>query len=162
MVKLKREFLREEKTEEQKLLETIDGLLPELIHMRDNLNSVIMEMSYYRTARQEKTHVKIAKIIMAAVTDYFGIFKSQIESKSRDMDIRMARQIYMALTKELTTLSFAKVGATIGKDHATVMHAQKVVNNSTDPIHEHYIIIKHRVSQAMINVEAENKKEGLL
>jgi len=158
MVKLKRDFLEGEKTEEQKLLATIDGLLPEMIQMRDNLNNVIMEMTYYRSARQEKTHIKIAKLIMVATTDYFNVSKSQIESKSRDTDVRMARQVFMVLTKKLTTLSFAKVGAIIGKDHSTVMHSEKVVNNSTDPIHEHFLIIQHRVERALLTVEVERKK----
>ena len=136
-------------------MEMINGLLPEIIRMRDQLNGVIMEMDYYRTLHSEAGHTKIAKIVMAACTAHFGVTQSGIESKSRDTDIRMARQIFMVLTYKLTSLSLAKVGAMVGKDHATVSHAQKVVDNSSDPAHDHYKDIEKQVQRALTNVEGE-------
>lgn len=158
MVKYKREPLRE-RSEEDKLLEMIEDVLPELVRTRNRLNSVISELDYYRASRKENTSTTIAKIIMKACVNHFGIYKSDIEGKSRDTEIRMARQIFMALTKESTKLSLAKVGAIIGKDHSTVLHAQKVVSNTKDPIYEHYVKIKNQVNQALINVLEESKIE---
>ena len=138
--------------------EMIDGLLPELIRVRNNLNSVIMEMDFYKTIHSESGETKIAKIIMLAATEHFGVSKSAIESKSRETNTRMARQIFLALTKELTNKSLAAVGAIVGKDHATVIHAKKVVNNQNDPIHTHFLTIKRQVQRALLNVEVESKR----
>ena len=160
MVKYKRDPLRE-RSEEDKLLEMIDDVLPELVRTRNRLNSVIMEMDYYKSIRKENTYTSIAKIIMKACCNHFNVYKSDIEGLSRDTDVRMARQIFMVLTKESTKLSFAKVAAIIGKDHSTAMHAKKVVHNSTDPINEHYLIIKKQVNQAVINAVTQNKVQGL-
>ena len=157
MMKHTRDPLKE-KSVEEKMLETIDGLLPEMIRMRNNLNSIIMEMDFYKTMHTESGETKIAKIVMLSATSHFGVSKSAVESKSRDTDTRMARQIFLSLTKELTSKSFARVGAMIGKDHATVMHAKKVTNNSNDPIHSHFLEVKIQVQQALLNVDVEKLK----
>ena len=151
-----------EKTDEEKLMEMINGLLPEFIRMRDQLNSAIMEMEFYRNLHTESGTTKVAKLIMKICTEHFQVSKSQIESKSREIDPRMVRQVFMALTRKLTKLPLAKVGAMVGKDHTTVLHACKVVENPTDPIHEHYVTIQNQVQRALIHVEIENKKGGLL
>jgi len=160
-MKSKREPLIE-KTDEEKLIEMINGILPEFIRMRDQLNGVIMEMEFYRNLRTESGTTKVAKLIMKVCISHFDVSKSQIESKSRETDVRMARQIFMALTRKLTKLSLARVGAMVGKDHATVVHACNVVENPTDPIHEHYLMIKNQVQRALIHVSIESKEQGLL
>jgi len=53
-----------------------------------------------------------------------------------------ARQIAMFFSKNLTKCSLATIGSQIGgKDHATVLHACKTVNNliETDKIFRHQI-----------------------
>ena len=132
------------------------------IQPSSSISKVLIIVLAKRSVEEEKTHIKIAKLVMVATTDYFNVTKSAIESKSRDTDVRMARQIFMVLTKKFTTLSFAKVGAIIGKDHSTVMHSEKVVNNQNDPIHEHFLIIQNRVERALLTVEVESKKAGQL
>lgn len=143
-------------------MEMINGVLPEMIRMRDQLNVVIMELDFYKNLHTESGTTKVAKLIMKVCTAHFDVSKSQMESKSRDTDTRMARQIFMALTRKLTKLSLAKVGAMVGKDHATVVHAIKVVENPSDPTHEHYVTIHNQVQRALIHVEVESKKGGQL
>ena len=54
------------------------------------------------------------------------VSERQIMSKSRTMDIALARQIAMYFCKELTETSLANIGANIGgRDHSTVIHACK-------------------------------------
>ena len=53
-----------------------------------------------------------------------------IKSKTRKREIVQARQLTMYFAKQLTKNSLATIGAQCGnKDHATVLHACRTVNN---------------------------------
>ena len=53
-----------------------------------------------------------------------------LQSKTRKRHIVQARQLAMFFAKKLTKASLASIGTQIGKrDHATVLHACKTVNN---------------------------------
>lgn len=57
----------------------------------------------------------------------------QIRSKTRKREIVEARQIAMSMSKLFTRASLATIGSEIGgKDHATVLHACKTINNLMD------------------------------
>jgi len=81
------------------------------------------------TTRKEITIDYIQKI----VCDYYKIPIEQIQGKTRKREIVQARQVSMFFSKNLTKASLASIGARIGgKDHATVLHACKTVNNLID------------------------------
>ena len=68
--------------------------------------------------------------IQEIVCDYFNVPIDQLRSKTRKREIVQSRQIAMYFAKNLTKSSLATIGAKIGgKDHATVLHACKTVNN---------------------------------
>ncbi len=68
--------------------------------------------------------------IQKVVCNYFNIPIEQIQSKTRKREIVQARQVAMFFSKNLTKASLATIGSQIGgKDHATVLHACKTVNN---------------------------------
>jgi len=71
--------------------------------------------------------------IQKVVCNYFNIPVDQIQSKTRKREIVQARQVAMFFSKNLTKSSLATIGSQIGgKDHATVLHACKTVNNLID------------------------------
>lgn len=71
--------------------------------------------------------------IQKTVCDYFSIPLENLKSKTRKREIVQARQIAMFFAKSLTKSSLATIGSLIGgKDHATVLHACKTVNNLID------------------------------
>ena len=71
--------------------------------------------------------------IQKIVCDYFNLPVEALLSKTRKREIVQARQIAMYFSKVLTKASLATIGAQIGnKDHATVLHACKTVNNLLD------------------------------
>lgn len=71
--------------------------------------------------------------IQKSVCDYFDLPVEVLQSKTRKREIVQARQIAMYFSKTLTKASLASIGAQIGgKDHATVLHAYKTVNNLID------------------------------
>lgn len=68
--------------------------------------------------------------IQKVVCNYFNIGVEQLQSKTRKREIVQARQVAMYFSKSLTKSSLATIGSQIGgKDHATVLHACKTVNN---------------------------------
>jgi len=71
--------------------------------------------------------------IQKVVSDYFSIPVDLMHSKTRKREIVQARQIAMYFSKILTKSSLATIGSQIGgKDHATVLHACKTVNNLSE------------------------------
>jgi chromosomal replication initiator protein len=71
--------------------------------------------------------------IQKVVCDYFNITPDQMHSRTRKREIVQARQVAMYFSKSLTKSSLASIGSQIGgKDHATVLHACKTVNNLID------------------------------
>jgi len=71
--------------------------------------------------------------IQKIVCDYYNIPLNLIQSKTRKREIVQARQVAMFFSKSLTKSSLATIGTQIGgKDHATVLHACKTVNNLID------------------------------
>jgi chromosomal replication initiator protein len=88
--------------------------------------------------------------IQKIVCDYFEITPDQLHSKTRKREIVQARQIAMFFSKSLTKSSLASIGSQIGgKDHATVLHACKTVNNLIDT--------DKRFKQTVDNIEKKLK-----
>jgi chromosomal replication initiator protein len=71
--------------------------------------------------------------IQKVVCDHFSLPIDVLQVKTRKREIVQARQIAMYFSKTLTKASLASIGSQIGKkDHATVLHACKTVNNLID------------------------------
>jgi len=71
--------------------------------------------------------------IQKVVSKYFELDVSTLQSKTRKRHIVQARQLAMFFAKRMTKASLASIGAQIGKrDHATVLHACKTVDNLTE------------------------------
>jgi len=84
--------------------------------------------------RNTKREVSI-DYIQKIVSDYFQMDIETLQSKTRKRHIVQARQLAMFFAKKFTKASLASIGSQIGKrDHATVLHACKTVDNlsSTD------------------------------
>lgn len=71
--------------------------------------------------------------IQKVVSDYFDIEIEVLKSKTRKREIVQARQIAMYFSKKMTKSSLANIGEHCGgKDHATVLHACRTVNNLSE------------------------------
>ncbi len=82
-----------------------------------------------KNSRRELSIEYISKV----VCDYFDMPVEALQTKTRKREIVQARQITMFFSKNLTKYSLASIGSQIGnKDHATVLHACKTVNNLKD------------------------------
>ncbi|MFD0452325.1 chromosomal replication initiator protein DnaA [Rhodococcus aetherivorans] len=65
--------------------------------------------------------------IMAVTAEYFGTSIDDLCGPGKARPLAQARQIAMYLCRELTDLSLPKIGQTFGRDHTTVMYADKKI-----------------------------------
>ena len=82
--------------------------------------------------KNTKREVSIDQI-QKVVSSYFDLDVATLQSKTRKRHIVQARQLAMFFAKRMTKASLASIGSQIGKrDHATVLHACKTVDNLTE------------------------------
>jgi chromosomal replication initiator protein len=71
--------------------------------------------------------------IQKVVCDYFELPLEVLKSKTRKREVVQARQLAMYFSKQFTKSSLSNIGMHCGgKDHATVLHACRTVNNLMD------------------------------
>lgn len=71
--------------------------------------------------------------IQALVAEFFGVTKEMLAGKTRKRQIVIARQLSMFLAKKLTDASLKAIGASFGgRDHSTVIHSCKAVQDLLD------------------------------
>jgi len=65
--------------------------------------------------------------IMAATAEYFNTTVEELRGPGKTRALAQSRQIAMYLCRELTDLSLPKIGQAFGRDHTTVMYAEKKI-----------------------------------
>ena len=116
----------------------LEGAIISLIaHSSFNKKDITLDLAkkivdnYVKNTKREVSIDYIQKI----VSEYFQMDVETLQSKTRKRHIVQARQLAMFFAKKFTKASLASIGSQIGKrDHATVLHACKTVDNlaSTD------------------------------
>lgn len=97
-----------------------------------NKKTITLELAKQITDKIVKNSSKEISIdfIQKIICDYFGLAIEQINSATRRREIVQARQLAMFFSKRFTKTSLAAIGAQCGKkNHATVLHACKNINN---------------------------------
>ncbi|WP_166968556.1 chromosomal replication initiator protein DnaA [Brevibacterium atlanticum] len=98
-----------------------------------NLNDQQIDVSLAETVlkdfiTQDDTPAVTAADIMGQTAAYFSLTLDDLCGTSRSRTLTTARQIAMYLCRELTDLSLPKIGQAFGgRDHTTVMHANKKI-----------------------------------
>ncbi|MGQ9557915.1 MAG: chromosomal replication initiator protein DnaA [Desulfurispora sp.] len=73
---------------------------------------------------QKKVRPITGQLILKAVAEHFNLKAEELRSKRRSRNVAFPRQIGMYLCRELTDLSYPKIGELFGgRDHTTVLHA---------------------------------------
>jgi chromosomal replication initiator protein len=111
----------------------LEGALISLIAQsslnRKEINLDLARRMIDKFVRNNAREISI-EFIQKVVCDYFDLPIDLMKSKSRKREVVQARQIAMFFSKQFTKSSLANIGAQCGgKDHATVLHACKTVNN---------------------------------
>ena len=117
-------------------LRELEGALISLIAQSSlNKKSITLDLAKKMIDKFVKNTAREVSIdyIQKVVCDYFDLNIELLKSKTRKREVVQARQIAMFFSKKLTKSSLANIGAHCGgKDHATVLHACKTVNNLMD------------------------------
>ena len=98
-----------------------------------NLNDQQIDVSLAETVLKDfitpdDTPAVTAADIMGQTAAYFSLTLDDLCGTSRSRTLTTARQIAMYLCRELTDLSLPKIGQAFGgRDHTTVMHANKKI-----------------------------------
>lgn len=111
----------------------LEGALISLIAQSSlNKKSITLDLAKQMIDKFVKNTVREVSIdyIQKVVCDYFNLPIELIKSKTRKREVVQARQIAMYFAKSMTKSSLATIGMHCGgKDHATVLHACRTVNN---------------------------------
>ena len=70
-------------------------------------------------------------VIVKRVAAAFGVKEAELLGPSRFRAVLRARQVAMYLVRELAGLSLPRIGAAFGRDHTTVLHACRKVEDET-------------------------------
>jgi chromosomal replication initiator protein len=111
----------------------IEGALISLMAQSSmNKKEITLELARNMIDKFVKNNAREISIdyIQKVVCDYFDLPLEQMKSKSRKREVVQARQLAMFFSKMYTKASLASIGNQCGgKDHATVLHACKTINN---------------------------------
>ena len=111
----------------------LEGALISLLAQASlNKKSINLELAKQMIDKFVKNTAREISIdyIQKVVSDYFDMPIELMKSKTRKREVVQARQIAMFYAKNMTKASLATIGAQCGgKDHATVLHAYRTVNN---------------------------------
>ncbi len=118
----------------------LEGTLRNLLATASILgNGVAIDLDFAIECLKDSNTVKSTKKkdinnIINTVASTYGVAVDEIVSNSRKKEIIFPRQVAMFLARELTELSFQKIGLYFGnKNHSTVMNScqkiQKMINN---------------------------------
>lgn len=114
----------------------LEGALISLLAQSSlNKKSITLDLAKQMIDKFVKNTAREVSIdyIQKVVCDYFDLPMELLKSKTRKREVVQARQIAMYFSKKMTKSSLANIGAHCGgKDHATVLHACKTVNNLMD------------------------------
>jgi chromosomal replication initiator protein len=97
------------------------------------LDLATAEMLLQDVLMEQAQNILTIETIQKRVADHFQIRHSDMTSKRRPNNIAIPRQIAMYLTRTLTKHSLQEIGDAFGgRDHGTVIHACKAVDNMMD------------------------------
>ena len=124
----------------------LEGALISLIAQSSlNKKSITLDLAKQMIDKFVKNTAREVSIeyIQKVVCDYFDLPIELMKSKTRKREVVQARQIAMYFSKKMTKSSLANIGMHCGgKDHATVLHACRTVNNlaETDKHFRTYLV----------------------
>ncbi|OBX22775.1 MULTISPECIES: chromosomal replication initiator protein DnaA [Bizionia] len=129
------------KTNIRELEGAIISLIAQSSFNKKEITADLAKQVVEKFVKNTKREVSI-DYIQKIVSDYFQMDVDTLQSKTRKRHIVQARQLAMFFAKKYTKASLASIGSQIGKrDHATVLHACKTVDNlsSTDKQFKKYV-----------------------
>ena len=117
------------KTNVRELEGAIISLIAQSSFNKREINIELAKQIVEKFVKNVKREISI-DFIQKVVSDYFQLDLDTLQSKTRKRHVVQARQLAMFFAKKYTKNSLANIGSQIGdRDHATVLHACKTVDN---------------------------------
>ncbi|MCB0346483.1 MAG: chromosomal replication initiator protein DnaA, partial [Bdellovibrionales bacterium] len=122
------QFLAEKIDSNVRELEGALNRLQAICALNNELLTVDLAEDALRTIVPGKTREITIELIQKVVAERFGTTVKDLLGKRRTQNIALPRQVAMYLCRKLTTCSYPEIGALFGgRDHSTVIHANRVV-----------------------------------
>lgn len=99
------------------------------------------------------------KKMESLVREVTGV-EEDFRTVSRKRELVQSRQLCMKILKEETTLSLAKIGKEYKKDHATVLHAVKTIDNiieTNKQLREQYLQLFENAHELFVRTEVKSE-----
>ncbi|MBQ0110939.1 MAG: chromosomal replication initiator protein DnaA, partial [Oscillospiraceae bacterium] len=124
----------------------LEGVVKKLkiyISLQNKIPNIAIAQKFIKEIANDKNiePIKVDQIISAVSAEY-GISESDIISKRKTAPVVFARQVAMYITKELTELSYDKIGKFFDRDHTTVLYNVEKI--------EHYLK-EHRFDKDIVD-----------
>lgn len=111
----------------------INSLLVYSIQLKREINLELVQRIVRKAVNCTETKPLTIDSIINKVCNYYHIDTSTIHTKTRKREVVQVRQVAMYLAKKYTDISSSKIGQLIGnKDHATVLHACKIIKDQVE------------------------------
>ncbi|MFN0131437.1 MAG: chromosomal replication initiator protein DnaA [Phycisphaerales bacterium] len=117
------------------------------LQLRAGLDGVPIDLALARKAIGEVPSARADRptihTVITAVTDFYGVRLTDLQSKRRHRSVTMPRQVCMYLARAHTRHSLEEIGGHFGgRDHTTVMHAIRAVEarRRTDSVFDQQVV----------------------
>ena len=128
-------------------MDIIEFIAKNVTHSVRQLEGILISLTAKVTLDRREMNLELAKEVVfgvannqpkiltiddikEAVSVYYNIPLTDIESKNRKHEITLARQMCIYIAKQLTQLSLKSIGSNFGgRDHSTVLHSCQTIEN---------------------------------
>ncbi len=133
-------------------IRTLEGALVNLLAIsslkREDIDLSLAKLVLEKHVGQRKINQVDVENIIKTVCKFLKVKEKDVLGKGRSMEVALARQVCMYITKEKTNMSLANIGKQIGgRDHSTVIHAHKNITEKINSDIELKNIISNILSQ---------------
>ncbi len=111
----------------------IEGIVRKIQAYRDLENNGTIDMEQVEKITKEvirNERVYTPEYIIEKIASYYNITTEEIAGKSKIKNTALARQISMYLMRKLTSLTLEEIGAVLNRDHSTVLHAIRRIEDN--------------------------------
>ena len=115
-----------------------------------DLNIEALEYLLRDTLDQEQHEALTIETVQRTVAEYYDIRLGDMTSKQRPQSIAFPRQVAMYLCRDMTENSLPSIGNAFGRNHATVLHAFRLVTEkmkANPSFRQEIASIKQRLTQ---------------
>lgn len=114
---------------------------------------ITLELAHNAMDQQDGENHRTISIteIIQAVTEYYGVRLTDLQSKKRSQSIALPRQVCMYLARKMTRHSLEEIGGHLGgRDHSTVLHAYSKIED----LHNNDAQTKAQIDQLISTIKS--------